>query len=225
VTPLLALFDVDGTLFLTHDPISSEALLPSLRELYQVDPPEDAVERLEHPGQTSQRIARKVLRAEGLSDDTIDEHLGEWCKRFTERYLALLVDADTSDWQVAPHAAEALSRLVEAGVHRALLTGNPEPMARARMRRLGLERFFPDGQGAFGCDAEERSALVEIARERADGWPVERTVAVGDTPRDVSSAHAAGIRVVAVRPVEGADAVCDGLNAVADVLIAWNRRP
>ena len=76
MTPLLALFDVDGTLLLTHDPLSSQALLPSLRELYPVDPPEDAVERRDHAGQTSLRIAREVLRAEGLADDAIDERLG-----------------------------------------------------------------------------------------------------------------------------------------------------
>ncbi len=43
MTPLLALFDVDGTLLLTHDPLSSEAFLPTLRKLYEVDPPADAV--------------------------------------------------------------------------------------------------------------------------------------------------------------------------------------
>jgi phosphoglycolate phosphatase len=218
VKPLLALFDVDGTLFLTHDPISSQALLPSLRELYPVDPPADAVERCDHSGQTSLRIAREVLRAEGLADEAIDARLGEWCARFSERYLTELAHADTSEWRVAPHAAEALSRIEEAGIHRALLTGNPEQMARARMRLLGLDRFFPEGQGAFGCDAEVRSELIGIARERAGGWPLDRTVAVGDTPRDVSAAHAAGIRVISVRPGED-------LNEVADILIAWNRGP
>ena len=37
--------------------------------------------------------------------------------------------------------------------HRALLTGNPEAVARARMKRLGLDTFFPDGEGAFGCQS------------------------------------------------------------------------
>ena len=216
--PLLALFDVDGTLFLTHDPLSSQALLPSLRELYPVDPPEDAVERRDHAGQTSLRIAREVLRAEGLADDAIDERLGDWCALFAQRYVDLLTRASTDDWRLAPHAEEALSRLADTGIHLALLTGNPEPMAHARMSRLGLERFFPVGQGAFGCDTEERGQLIRIACERAGGWPLERTVAVGDTLRDVSGAHAAGIRAISVKPG-------DDLNEVADVLIAWNREP
>ena len=227
--PLLALFDVDGTLFLTHDPLSSQALIASLRELYSVDPAADAVERVDHRGQTSLRIAREVLRGEGLGDGQIDEQLGDWCALFAERYLELLGHADTSGWRRAPFAEESLSRLVGAGIRVALLTGNPEPIARARMTRLGLEPFFPDGQGAFGCDAEERSALLTIARERAGGWPAECTVEIGDTPLDVSSAHTAGVRSVAVRSGRGADdfpdadATCDGLGAVADTLLAWSR--
>ena len=218
MTPLLALFDVDGTLLLTHDPLSSEAFLPTLRELYEVDPPADAVERVDHGGQTCLRIAREVLQAEGLADDAIDGRLGDWCALYAERYVELLAAASTGDWQLAPHAERALAQLAEAGIRLALLTGNPEPMARARMARLGLDRFFSQGQGAFGCDAEERSDLIRIVCERGGNWPLDRTVAVGDTPRDVNGAHAAGIRAIRVKPGED-------LNEVADVLIAWNRRP
>src|SRR6185312_14931556 len=107
---------------------------------------------------------------------------------------------DTSAWREAPGAAEALARLQEAGVRLALLTGNPEPMARARMFRLGLERFFPEGQGAFGCESESRVELIELARRRAGGWPAERTVELGDTQRDAETAHTAGVRAVHVEP-------------------------
>jgi phosphoglycolate phosphatase len=41
-------------------------------------------------------------------------------------------------------------------------------------------------------------ALFELARSREDDWPTERTVGVGDTPLDVSSAHAAGAMSIAV---------------------------
>jgi phosphoglycolate phosphatase len=231
VKPLLALFDVDGTLFLTDDLLAGEALLVSLRELYPVDPPADAVGRVDHRGQTSLRIMREVLRSEGLRRPAIDQRLGEACDLFARRYLGLLEGADTNSWEAGPGAAEALERLRAGGMRLALLTGNPEPVAAARMARLGLEGFFPRGQGAFGCDAEERSMLFEIARERAGAWPAERTVEIGDTPRDVSTAHGAGVRAVAVRSPrqhEGfsdADAVCDDLETVADVLLAWNRGP
>jgi phosphoglycolate phosphatase-like HAD superfamily hydrolase len=83
------------------------------------------------------------------------------------------------------------------------------------MRRLGLERFFAEGQGGFGCDAEERDELIAVARERAGGWPAARTVEIGDTARDVETARAAGIRSIAVRSPPD-------LAAVADLLLAWN---
>jgi phosphoglycolate phosphatase-like HAD superfamily hydrolase len=66
------------------------------------------------------------------------------------------------------------------------------------MERLGLAEFFHPGTGAFGCEREQRVQLFALARERAGDWPADRTVAVGDTPLDVSSAHAAGCRCIAV---------------------------
>ena len=225
---LLALFDIDGTLFLTHDPLSSKALLGSLRELFPVDPADDAVERVDHAGQTAKRIARLVLCGEGLDGSAIEPTLDEWCTRFGTAYVELLEHADTHRWEAAPGASDALERLERARLRLALLTGNPEPMARARLVRLGLERFFPAGQGAFGCDGEERGALIELARRRAGNWPAERTVEVGDTQRDVETARAAGARAIAVRSRRAgatfpeADAVCDDLAQVSDQLLAWS---
>jgi phosphoglycolate phosphatase-like HAD superfamily hydrolase len=101
-------------------------------------------------------------------------------------------------------------------------------MARARMERLGLARFFPAGDGAFGCDSESRAELYDLARTRAGGWPAGATVAVGDTAREVESAHARGIRSIAVRQagqnaesLDEADAVCADLGEAASQLLAW----
>jgi phosphoglycolate phosphatase len=204
VTPLLVLLDVDGTLFLTDDPLAGRAMRETLTERFGVKLPEDAIERVDHRGQTALRIARLILQ-----DDDVD--LGGWCRNFGERYVELLADADTSGWRAAP--ADALERLGVAGHRLALLTGNPEPMARARMERLGLERFFERGQGAFGCDAESRIELIEVARARAGGWPADATVEIGDTERDATSAHAAGVRSIRVGQA--------GLAGAVDELLAY----
>jgi phosphoglycolate phosphatase len=198
VTRLLVLCDVDGTLFLTHDPLAGTALRVTLESLYGVELPEDAVERVDHAGQTALRIARLVLRDAGLADEEITPRLAAWCPLFAARYCELLAVANTSGWQASPGAEASLDRLAEAGHRLALLTGNPEPMARARMERLGLARFFPPGQGAFGCDAESRTELIHIARERAGDWPAGATVEIGDTSVDASSSTAAGIRSILV---------------------------
>ncbi len=130
----------------------------------------------------------------------------------------MLASASTDHWQAAPHAAEVLGKL-GARMPIALLTGNPERMARARMERLGLARFFPEGQGGFGSDAELRADLIAIARARAGDWPAADTVLVGDTPKDVAGAKDAGARAVGVttgrygaEELAGADEVIGGLD-------------
>lgn len=223
--PLLVLFDVDGTLFLTHDPLAGQAVQETLGSRFEVPIPTDAIERVDHSGQTSLRIARLVLLDAGVDEAVIDAGLPRWCAAFTERYLELLDRADPSGWEAARGAAAALGRLEAAGLRLALVTGNPEAMARARMKLLRLHAYFPAGQSAFGCDRESRHELLELARERAGGWPAAKTVAVGDTLRDVESAHEDGIRSIAVRGsgerLAGADAVCSDLDEVASQLLAW----
>jgi phosphoglycolate phosphatase-like HAD superfamily hydrolase len=195
---LLVLLDVDGTLFLTHDPLADRALHETLQERFGVRLPDNAIEQIDHEGQTSLRIGRLVLEAAGVDGEQIADGLAEWCPRFAERYVELLVHADTSGWRAAPAAEQVLEQLAAAGHRPELLTGNPEPMARARMERLRLARFFKAGHGAFGCDAESRAELIDLARARAGGWPAEATVEIGDTARDASSAREAGIRSILV---------------------------
>jgi len=96
------------------------------------------------------------------------------------------------------------------------------------MERLGLARFFPLGQGAFGCESERREQLILDALERAGVRP-ERAVEVGDTPVDVSSAHMAQIHSIAFggchpERVAQADAVVDSMAELAAVLLEWRSR-
>jgi phosphoglycolate phosphatase-like HAD superfamily hydrolase len=224
---LLALFDLDGTLFLTHDPLSGRALRETLEEVYGLEVAGNAPDNVEHRGLTAQRIARNVLSAAGLSDAVIADRLPAWCSRYAERYLELLAAFDTRDWEARPGAADGLAGLEAAGIRLALVTGNPEPIARARLERLGLAAFFPAGQGAFGCEAEERTILLELARRRAGDWPAERTAEVGDTHEDVATAKAVGIHSIAVASARsdladltGADALVGDMGGIVQALVA-----
>lgn len=223
--PVLVLFDLDGTLFLTPDALYGVALVDSAREVFGHELSREALERSDHAGETAMSELRRLLHAaDGLGDTAIDRGLERWVEAFARRYLELLADTDTDHWEAAPGAAEVLERLGRE--HRlALLTGNPEAMARARLGRLGLTRFFPEGQGAFGSDGERRADLIGLARERAGGWPAERTVLVGDTPNDVGGAHDAGVKAVGVTTgrfdagdLGDADLVVDGLTSLPQAL-------
>jgi phosphoglycolate phosphatase len=216
---ILVLFDVDKTLFLNSDPLMGQATTEAIEDVWGLPLPGTAIRSVNHAGQTATRITRELLRLEGLSDEEIDAGLARWCEVASRRYLDLLAEADTSDWRAPEGTAEALAQIE----HRALLTGNPEPVARARMEKLGLADFFPPGQGAFGCDAEDRATLIGIARERAGDWPREQTVAVGDTEADVAGARAAGIHVVGFGDdpaLGGADAV---IQSMAELPAALER--
>ena len=210
------LFDVDGTLLLTHDEVYVEANRLALEAVFGI-----YAEGPDVPGDTAPAHIRRALRAVNVSEAEIDAGLPRWCETFSSHYVRLLAAADTSHWQLGPHAAEAAA----AVEHRALLTGNPPAVAHARMERLGLAELFPRGQGAFGCERENRIELFDLARERAGNWPSERTVAVGDTPLDVASAHAAGCLCIGVttgryrsEQLEEADVVIANLGELAHAL-------
>jgi phosphoglycolate phosphatase-like HAD superfamily hydrolase len=92
--------------------------------------------------------------------------------------------------------------------------------------------FFEQGQGGFGSDSPDRADLPPVARARAgraDGagspWPRERTVVIGDTPRDIACARADGVRVVAVptgpfaaAELAGADVLIGSLHELPEAL-------
>jgi len=217
----LVLFDVDGTLLLTHDDVYVEANRLALVEVYGSAPDGSDV-----PGDTATAHTRRALAAAGFGGAEIEAGLRRWCETFSAHYVQLLATADTSGWETAPGARESISRLDR----RALLTGNPPAVAHARMERLGLADLFPPGQGAFGCERDQRSELFALARERAGDWPADRTVAVGDTPIDISSAHQAGCRCVAVttgayerHQLAAADVVIADLTQLEEALDALAR--
>jgi phosphoglycolate phosphatase-like HAD superfamily hydrolase len=217
----LVLFDVDGTLLLTHDEVYVEANRIALTEVFGSAP-----DGADVPGDTATAHTRRALAAAGFRAAEIDAGMPRWCGSFSAHYLELLADADTSQWEAGPGAHDAIAALDR----RALLTGNPPAVAHARMERLGLAPLFPPGEGAFGCERERRTELFALARERAGDWPAERTVAVGDTPIDISSAHTSGCRCIAVttgqyarHQLASADVVIPDLTqlgAALDALIA-----
>ena len=220
--PLLVLFDIDGTLLRGATDAHVRALHKALCEVYSVAEPWRV--KVEAAGRTDGEIARAMLLGHGMSAQRIDERadaVQEACCRF---YAEMLVEDLTHT--VLPGVPELLAELDSRDdVRLALLTGNFEPVARRKLKQAKLGRFFPTGQGAFGSDAEDRAALPAIARRRAHHHPRERTVVVGDTPRDIACARADGVGCVAVPtgpvPAEqltGADAVAPDASAVARLL-------
>jgi phosphoglycolate phosphatase len=128
---------------------------------------------------------------------------------------------------VAPGVVELLEALAARPdeFRLSLVTGNLEPIAHRKLASAGLGGYFERGQGGFGSDSASRAELPPIARARAGDWPRERTVVIGDTPRDIACARADGLRVAAVatgpfaiEALADADAVVDDAHALLPVL-------
>jgi phosphoglycolate phosphatase-like HAD superfamily hydrolase len=186
--------------------------------------------RVEAAGRTDMAIARDLLLAAGVEAEAIDERAVEVAARAVAAFEDLC-PPDLSA-RVAPGVPELLDALAaRPDVYRlSLVTGNLEPVARLKLDRAGIGHRFPAGQGGFGSDHVSRAELPAIARARASDppWPRERTVVVGDTPRDIACARADGVRVAAVAtgpfPIEAladADAVVDDARALLPVLQDW----
>jgi phosphoglycolate phosphatase len=196
-----------------------------VRDVWQHELTAASFARAEHlPGQTAMQGMRGVLLGEDLSRESIDAALRRWCDVFADHYVRLLEATPTPHWVRAPRAAETLEELTRAH-SLALLTGNPEPVARARIDRIDLATFFPPGTGAFGCEAEERAELIALARGRA-GAERDDTVLIGDTPLDIEGARAAGIGAIAVttgaftaEQLDSADLVLDGVAGLPAALM------
>jgi len=197
---VLLLFDIDGTLLLGGSDAHRDAIVESLRVVHGVDEPVRGP--LGVAGRTDLDIAREILLASGVSARRIDARADDFRIAACEAYARLVPD-DLSHC-VAPGMGELLANLaVRDGIVLALVTGNLQPIARMKLRAAGIGQYFAGGQGGFGSDHEDRSELPAIARRRAGAgngapWPRERTILIGDTPRDIACARADGVRVVAI---------------------------
>ncbi len=225
--PLLLLFDIDGTLVAGATEAHKDALHEALRAVHGIDPGRIGG-AFAGAGRTDGEIARGLLLAAGVSARRIDERADDVRDQCCEAY-ARLCPPDLSG-TVLPGIPELLASLAAREDARlALVTGNYEPVARLKLARAKLGKHFPSGQGAFGSDSDDRAALPTIARRRAGvrgrPHPRERTVVIGDTPRDIACARADGVRCVAVLTgpfgadqLAGADGVAAGAGGLRAAL-------
>jgi phosphoglycolate phosphatase len=188
------LFDIDGTLLVTGG-AGAVAWQRAFRELHGIDAD---IEEHTHAGMTDPEITEIVFREVIGREGTAAER-----EQAIAAYLSHLADAvaESAGYRVMPGIEEILPRLREQGVLLGIVTGNIEAAAQVKLARADLNGFF--AFGGYGSDSRDRTELTKKALERGEevaGRPLDpaTAIAVGDTPRDVSAGHGAGIRVVGV---------------------------
>jgi phosphoglycolate phosphatase len=204
------LWDIDGTL-LTTGGAGAVAWQRAFRDLYGV---EANIDENTRAGMTDPEITEIIFAQVIGREGTPEEHAAVVAK-----YLEYMPDAvaESTGYRVMPGIEEVLPRLAEAGIVQGIVSGNVEPAARIKLERADLNKYLPFG--GFGSDDRDRVKVTERAIERgadAAGAPLElaATISVGDTPRDVTAGHGAGIRVVGV--ATGAYSVAELEEAGAD---------
>jgi phosphoglycolate phosphatase-like HAD superfamily hydrolase len=196
----LLLFDCDGTLFSGHDELAPSCMVDALAELTGAELPEDVFTDPGGRARTARRHAREA--AERFGSGEFDQDA--WVQRVLELYFDRFDERTARAWRLAEHAEPTLRRLTLDGFRLAFVTGVPEPLARFRLERLGIGRYFPAGTGAFGCEADGREDLLRLALWRSACLP-GNAVQIGGTSRAFSAARELGVRCIAVG-VTGIDA-------------------
>jgi phosphoglycolate phosphatase-like HAD superfamily hydrolase len=193
----LVLFDIDGTLLVAGDADHKAALIGAVADVYGVAISFDGFSL---GGRLDAEIVRVLAGGAGVSPATIERDLPKAMARMGERFAAAFRH-DGYAARALPGAREAVAAVHDAGFTTGVLTGNARAVAAARLTAAGFAGLLD--VGAFGDRAHARADLVAEACAVAaarDGRPhvPAGTVLVGDTPRDVDAARAAGARVIAV---------------------------
>jgi phosphoglycolate phosphatase len=192
--PTVFLFDIDGTLLLTGG-AGRRAIEGAFARA--VGRP-DACRGFSFGGMTDRAIVRAGLTAVGepVTTARIDAIL--------DVYLSLLAHEvqHTPRYQIMPGVENAVALLrARANCAVGLGTGNIRSGAEIKLARGDLWRHFDFG--GFGCDDEDRTALLAVGAARGAGRlgvPVSacRVVVIGDTERDVAAARGIGAECIAV---------------------------
>ena len=195
--PIIALFDIDGTL-LRAGGAGRRAVELAVAEVLGRLGDDVSLEEVEFAGRTDPWIVRTALLQYGVTAD--DALIVEVLRRYVA-HLPRELELATA-FEVLPGVLSLLIELsARDDVVLGLGTGNTKQAAYAKLARGALDSFF--SFGGFGSDHSEREELLRAGLERG----LERTgaqsahvrvVVVGDTPYDVAAARAIGAQCVAV---------------------------
>jgi phosphoglycolate phosphatase-like HAD superfamily hydrolase len=181
-------WDLDGTLLVT-----GRAGLYAFEEaLEEVTGASSNLHELSTPGYTDAGVARLVLEHAGQPTDpeTVEAVLRSYERRLPD-------SLPRRQGRVLDGIREVLSDLEgRDDVRSYLLTGNTPSGARAKLGHYDLDRFFPDGEGAFCVDHGPRADIARRALPLAEG--ADAFYVIGDTPADVEAGKTIGARTIAV---------------------------
>lgn len=186
--PVAIMFDVDGCLISTGG-AGMKSWRYAFDRLHGI--PADIAQFTE-AGMTDPEVGRLTF-VRVLGRPPTDREMA----RLLAVYLERLVEEveQSPGYRIMPGVEALLPRLTDAGILLGVVSGALEAAVHIKLGRGRLNRFF--SVGGYGSDSTDRGELTRLAIERCGrihGHPVvpDRVLVVGDTPRDIDAAHAAG---------------------------------
>ena len=190
---LLAFFDIDNTLIQSSSG-HVEALLGAVREVYGL---EVSIDVINHHGMTDQEIITRILAEYGVNLADIETGLQDCLDCMPLKYAEIV---ESEKIVMMEGVVDLLSRLEHNGFILGLVTGNLEMIARAKLKKIGIDHFFKIG--GFGSDHINRTNLVKIAIQRAEEQfnfdSHRRVFHFGDAPQDMKAGREAGVVPIGV---------------------------
>lgn len=181
------LFDIDGTLLYAKG-LGRPAFAEAFAVAYGV--PADFGE-VSFVGATDTAVVRAMAAAHGLASTPAREE-----RFFFELAQRLLPRLARGPIEVYPGVPRLLAELRREGFLLGVVTGNIRATAWGKIVHAGLAENF--SFGAYASDHHDRGRIAAIACDRARALGAEPRLLVGDTPKDVSAAHAVGLPCLAV---------------------------
>src|SRR5579875_1959496 len=187
------LFDIDQTL-VRADRLALRTMERVFLELHGVS---EAFAAIDFAGRTDRAILRDCYALHGIDVADFEAEIA----RFHAIYVPYL-EADLAAARpplVLPGVLPLLDALAaRPDVRLGLGTGNFRASAALKLGAVGLWERFLDG--GFADDGEHRNDVIAAGLRRLRGDSVEPIDGwiVGDSPHDITAAHANGLRCVAV---------------------------
>lgn len=186
---MTVIFDLDGTLIDTA-PDLVRATNFSLKCAGL--PPVSADVIKPHVGFGARRMILAGLEAQGktLDDKSVDELLGHYLEHYAQNICI--------DSRPYPYVIEEIETLRREGARLAICTNKLEHMSRRLIDSLGVNHYFSAivGRDTLSVCKPHPDHLLETIKQA--GGTAARSVMIGDTETDITTARAAGVPVIGV---------------------------
>ena len=185
------LFDIDGTLLNSRDPVHYEAFLVAMREL---GGRAISLEGVTLHGSTDPLILLAALERAGFpgaeARPALQSAMDRMCSEVEKRSAELQPE-------LCPAVHRLLTELKASGKTLGVASGNLERIGWAKLKAAGIAEFF--SFGSFSDRHESRTEIFRWGAEQARGLcGSARLCFLGDTPADVAAAQSCGFPIIAV---------------------------